>query len=161
MPVRPSKFNRWKYSTAELHFAMEPKKGTTPALVKYWLDVYKHYEWQLTKKREYSLYKLCDDKKIPVDLTEKDYETLSQEEIDQAKSDAASEVLKNAKSLMANALFRAFPDNRSHPLASHFAFSELSKYVEKVPRKKHDSNSTRERRRKEAEAAAAKTGQTK
>ena len=145
-------FNRWKYSTAELHFAMEPKKGTTPALIKYWLDVYKHYEWNLQKKSEYPLWKLCEDKRIPVELSEADFARLPQTEIDQKKSDAASAVLKDARALMANALFRTFPDSRPIDLSTHFAFSEFAKYVDKVPKKKHDSNSTRARRKREAEA---------
>jgi hypothetical protein len=150
------KFNRWRYSTADLHLSKELKKGTDPALIKSKLNVYTYYEKELKRKSDISLHKLCDDLKIPDGLTSKDYEHLSQAEIDQKKKDAVSEILKDARALMANALFREFPDTTEHRLARHFAFSEFAKYVDKVPETKFDSNVSRRNRKKQEAAAAAK-----
>ena len=150
-------FKRWKYSTAELHLTREERRGFGAQQIKAKLDVYEYYEKQLKKDCEYSLYQLCDELKIPTGLTEADFENLDQDAIDQRKRDVVSEILKSAKNLMANALFRDFPDVNSHPLATHFAFSEFENYVDRVTEEKFDSNvSRRNKKKREAEAAAQK-----
>lgn len=151
------KFNRWKYSTAELHFNREPRKNLDAAYIKYKIDVYTSYEKQLKKRNEYPLYMLCDHLNIPTGLTSEDYKNLSQNAIDQRKSDVVSEILKAARNIMANALFRNFPSTSDHPLATHFAFSELAGYVDKIYEPKFDTNvSRRNRKKKEIEKEMAR-----
>ena len=110
-----NEFDRWDYSTAQVHQERETK--LTYATIKKWMQVYREYEKQRDKK-DFKLYNFARDLElhpklfvgIPkrVDLPE---------DLRTEAANVASDILKKAMSLMANATEMSFSNTVPHEWA--------------------------------------------
>ena len=110
-------FDRWDYSTADVHQDRETK--LTYATIKKWMQVYKAYEKQKDKK-DFKLYNFSKDMELHPTLFRgllKRGEVPDQGDLRTQASNVASDILKKATFLMANATEMSFPNTAPHEWA--------------------------------------------
>ena len=107
-------FDRWDYSTAQVHQERETK--LTYATIKKWMQVYQAYEKQKDKK-DFKLYNFAKDQELHPTLFRgllKRGEVPDQGDLRTQASNVASDILKKAMFLMANATEMSFPNTAPH-----------------------------------------------
>ena len=110
-------FDRWDYSTAEVHQDRETK--LTYATIKKWMQVYKAYEKQKDKK-DFKLYNFAKELELHPTLFrgfQKKADVPDQGDLRTQASNVASDILKKATFLMANATEMSFPNTAPHEWA--------------------------------------------
>ena len=102
------------YSTAQVHQERETK--LTYATIKKWMQVYQAYEKQKVKK-DFKLYNFAKDQELHPTLFRgllKRGEVPDQGDLRTQASNVASDILKKAMFLMANATEMSFPNTAPH-----------------------------------------------
>ena len=108
-------FDRWDYSTAPVHQERETK--LTYATIKNWMKVYKAYEKQKDKK-DFKLYNFAKEMELHPTLFRGLQKKMDvPEDLRIEASNVASDILKKAMFLMANATEMSFPNTASHEWA--------------------------------------------
>lgn len=110
-------FDRWDFSTAQVHQERETK--LTYATIKKWIDVYKAYEKQKDQK-DFKLYNFAKEQELHPTLFRgllKRGEVPDQGDLRIQASNVASDILKKAMFLMANATEMSFPNTAPHEWA--------------------------------------------
>jgi hypothetical protein len=148
-----SNFNPWVHSTADAPFSRNSKLDHLQ--VTNWLKVFKHWEENKSKKEpRYQLYDLCVDMQLTPELGFEDTESFEFEPIrvrHERMTAVAEYALKNARNLMANAIFMDFPNTTQHELATNYSAPALKRAVRlanKPP--SHDFNKARQRKKEAA-----------
>ena len=111
-----SEFKRWEHSTAPVHQYRETKLNY--ATIQKWINVYREYE-KRKDSEEFKLYNFAKELDLHPTLFRgliKKGEVPEDLRVDAAN--VASDFLKSAKNLMANATEGRFPCTDSHPWAS-------------------------------------------
>jgi len=108
-------FDRWDYSTAEVHQERETK--LSHATIKKWLQVYKAYEKDKDKK-DFKLYNFARDLELhPKLFVNMPKRVDLPEGLRIEAANVASDILKKAMFLMANATEMSFPNTSPHEWA--------------------------------------------
>jgi hypothetical protein len=110
-----AEFDRWDYSTAEVHQDRETK--LTYATIKNWMKVYKAYEKERDKV-DFKLYNFAKELELHPTLFRGLQKKMDvPEDLRIEASNVASDILKKAMFLMANATEMSFPNTASHEWA--------------------------------------------
>jgi len=108
--------DRWDYSTAELHQQRETKLDFKT--IKKWLSIFQRYE-VASKAPGFKLYNFASELRLHPLFNRKEFrERDVPPDLRVKMANVASDILKSAKSLMANATELRFPDTTAHPWAS-------------------------------------------
>lgn len=110
-------FDRWDYSTAQVHQDRETK--LTYTTIKKWMQVYQSYEKQKDMKG-FKLYNFAKDQELHPTLFRgllKRGEVPDQGDLRIQAANVASDILKKAMFLMANATEMSFPNTSPHEWA--------------------------------------------
>ena len=108
-------FDRWDFSTADVHQERETK--LTYATIKKWTQVYKAYEIQKDKK-DFKLYNFSRDLELHPKLFINIRKRVDvPEDLRTEAANVASDILKKAMFLMANATEMSFPNTAPHEWA--------------------------------------------
>jgi hypothetical protein len=146
-----TRFNRWDHSTADAHFLRDTK--LTYFQITHWLKVFAHWEKNKSRKNLYQLHHLCQDMSLAPSLNDgsEACSHMSDEMRHQRMASTAENALKNARNLMAHALFLEFPNYTAHELATNFSSAALKRETARATKPpSHDSNITRQRKKMEA-----------